>query len=911
MFDIKPTGKSVGLILSQIRQEIDLHAQKRAVEKARGPKTAIEKSQPPDTDYWEELIAKLPQRPDFPLKYELTTFSKAAILKELEKTIQEPVDVAVELASVGGQVHRQFASKPRAKIAVPKKADNLEFAHEESDALAIPPSNPGLAGEDLENFWVSDVPILLAKSRILDFHPNHSDSVKIGRAGAEPDANLSKTAFVVEPEAGATLAQADLAVDTHNHSPASREIEIWLENLQKNRQLLSPLPAKPQQKPRSIFRIQPRWSSWFRFNRKAMIYFLAVALSGLAVWGLVGQRGINARNNIIQNGNNAVANLENAKQELEGLNFLKAADSFALAYDDLNRASGTLNQLGASFLSVFGNLPGLNKVKAANNLVEAGQSLSRAGENLALAFGTLYKTNLLSFLDTKSENQTGGPSISKLLTEFKDILNFADKNINRAERLLADIDSSVIPPDKQKLFLNFKEKIPEFQRYIGEAVDYSDFLLKLVGADGAKTYLVLLQNNSELRPTGGFPGTYALITFENGALKKIFVDDIYRADAGIKENIVPPIPLQHITPNWGMRDANWFADFPLSARKVIEFYQLGGGPKVDGILTINPDVIARIFEIIGPIEMPEYGVILDANNFLAEIQNEVEYEADRSAPKQILSDLQPKFFERLAQQDKDRWLAIFKIISEAAEQKHILAYFENRELQETAIKNGLGGEIKRVGGDYLQIAFANVKGSKTDFVTDNAMNLETEVGNNGGLEHTLKINRVHNGGDSKYGFYNRDNSAYIKVYVPAGSVLEGIQGQSITDYRSLIGHEDFGFRRDPDLEQIESTIKRPFAGVDVFEETGKTVFGFWLITKPKQTKSVTLEYATPISMAEGKYNLLWQKQSGTGQDQISFSMKLPEGKNVINQSAGLQTIGDSLVLNYDLAEDRGIDIYFK
>ena len=54
-----------------------------------------------------------------------------------------------------------------------------------------------------------------------------------------------------------------------------------------------------------------------------------------------------------------------------------------------------------------------------------------------------------------------------------------EKNIKNADNLLADIDSSAIPADKQELFLNFKEKIPEFQKYIGEAVDYSDFLLNV------------------------------------------------------------------------------------------------------------------------------------------------------------------------------------------------------------------------------------------------------------------------------------------------------------------------------------------------------------------------------------------------------------------------------------------------
>ena len=708
------------------------------------------------------------------------------------------------------------------------------------------------------------------------------------------------------------------------HSPASREMEIWLKNIQENRQLLSEKPEnkkilKPTPQVNKNPRIKQRWSSWFRFNRKSMVWVLAVAVGGLLIGTLIRHQGIWARNNIIQNGNNAMANLEEAKRELEDFNFIKAADSFALAYDDLNKASGTLSQLGASFLSVFGNLPGLNKVKAASNLVEAGQSLSKAGENLSLAFGTLYKTNLLYFLDVKNGSPASGASISKLLAEFKDILIFAEKNIKNADNLLADISVAAIPADKQELFLNFKEKIPEFQKYVGEAVDYSDFLLELVGTNGVKTYLVLLQNNSELRPTGGFPGTYGLITFEGGSLKKIFVEDVYRIDANLKENIIPPVPLQHITPGWGMRDANWFADFPTSARKVMKFYKLDGGVDVDGVLTITPDVIAKIFEVIGPIEMPEYGLTLDANNFLTEIQNEVEYEADRSAPKQILNDLQPRFFERLARQDKDQWLAIFKIISEAAEQKHILTYFENRNLQEIAVKNGLAGEMKQSAhstssgqaGDYLQVVFSNIKGSKTDFVTENSMDLETGFGDDDTLNHALTINRVHNGGSSKYGFYNRDNSSYIKVYVPEGSVLESMQGQSITDFKPLIGHEDFGFKKDPDLARIEGGTTRPFAGVDMFEESGKTVFGFWLITKPGQTKSVTLKYRTSTLLADGKYNLLWQKQSGTGNDQIGFNFKLPEGKNVLNQSSGLQTIGDNLVLNSDLSVDRKFEVEFR
>ena len=126
MFDIKPTGESASLVLSQIRNELDLHTKKALDDEIERPKTAIEASPlsvPFEDNYWEELITKLPQRPDFPAKYQLTSFSKTAILKELERTMREQVDVVAELASVGGQVHRQLASKPRAKINTAKKIE--------------------------------------------------------------------------------------------------------------------------------------------------------------------------------------------------------------------------------------------------------------------------------------------------------------------------------------------------------------------------------------------------------------------------------------------------------------------------------------------------------------------------------------------------------------------------------------------------------------------------------------------------------------------------------------------------------------------------------------------------------------------------------------------------------------------
>lgn len=933
MFDIKPTNKSAAFDSSKLRAGVNLKRQAQ-------PKPAfLERQIPePETDFnlaflFEEFQGR-PLRPAQHLQQiqgkqvqakpvrtppeHITSFGyqppvtkknavlprvkkdpaagpKLEILSELERAMSEPVDAATELAKIGARVHNFSPGNVRSK-AVWLKNVVQQTAEQEKSSDRTGNKIATLSAVIVAQSNRKQAPVVYAKPMVTDTRPTLAERKLI----------LEKAASVRSPS-------------SYGSSPASREVELWLESIKKNKKILSP-PSKKFQTPKLKFGL--RWprpafpSPWP--GKQALVFGVGLILAALLVFGLVKKSSVGVKNNVLQNGNNAVANLEDAKHDLENFDFLKAADSFALAYDDFDRASNKLSQLGTSFLSMFGAIPGLDKVRAANNLVAAGQSISKAGENLSLAFGTLYKTNLLSALDTSS----GEPkSVSKLLDQFREILLFADKNINKAQHLLADINPAVIPEDKRQLFVGFKEKIPQFQKYIGSAIDYSEFLLKFVGESGTKTYLVLLQNNSELRPTGGFPGTYALLTFDKGSLKKIFVDDVYQLDANIKQSIIPPKQLQHITVNWGLRDANWFADFPTSARKIEEFFKLDGGlpdGQIDGVLTITPDVISKIFDIIGPIDMPEYGLELDSSNFLAQIQDEVEYKADRSKPKKIVTDLQPRFFERLAKQDKGRWLEIFKVLLDAAREKHILAYFNNSDLEKVAVKNDFAGEVKsslssgRLG-DYLQVVFANVRGSKSDFVTDNRISLKVAPIEDSlsGLENELKISRAHHGGNSKYGFYNRENPAYLKIYVPRGAKLESIEGHTLTGFKPLINYKDFGFKKDSDLDQIEKDTTHPFAGVDVFEESGRTVFGFWLVTRPKETKSVVLKYQVPIENAGDSYHLLWQKQSGTDNSAVNFSFRLPKDKKPSNYSPDLQLIGSILVLDSNLSADKYLDIDLK
>ena len=269
------------------------------------------------------------------------------------------------------------------------------------------------------------------------------------------------------------------------------------------------------------------------------------------------QKGIQIKNEVTKKGNNALAGLERAKDAFLGFRFDDANHEFIFAEKNFQSAQQELNNFSSSLLGLITALPGLNKTKDAEQLSEAGKLISESGADIASAFDGLKSANILSSIIPGGSKKQSTVDMFSLLRTFRVALIGADRNVVRAGRLLADVDSSLIPEEKREIFVDFQNKIPEFSKFLNAAIDYSGVLMEAMGQNGSMRYLVLLQNTSELRPTGGFPGTYAVVEFDQGIMKSFFVDDIYNPDGQLKELIIPPKPLQKITPTWGMRDSAW------------------------------------------------------------------------------------------------------------------------------------------------------------------------------------------------------------------------------------------------------------------------------------------------------------------------------------------------------------------
>ncbi|MFH1430198.1 MAG: DUF4012 domain-containing protein, partial [Candidatus Uhrbacteria bacterium] len=185
------------------------------------------------------------------------------------------------------------------------------------------------------------------------------------------------------------------------------------------------------------------------------------------------------------------------------------------------------------------------------------------------------------------------------------------------------------------------------------SLDRATALLTVVeglgGFDAQRRILLLFQNDAELRPTGGFMGSVALLDVASGEVRSLDVPGggSYDISGLSRVRVLPPDPLLLLNDTWQFHDANWFPDFPASAEKIRWFYEMSDGSSVDAVVAVNASFLARVLELTGPVTIGEQ--TFTVADVIAELTNIVESHGARisGAPKSVIGDLAPTLLNRL------------------------------------------------------------------------------------------------------------------------------------------------------------------------------------------------------------------------------------------------------------------------
>lgn len=466
-------------------------------------------------------------------------------------------------------------------------------------------------------------------------------------------------------------------------------------------------------------------------------------------------------------------------------------------------------------------------------------------------------------------------------TKLIGILQGIESRIENIDKVTKSLHDELSQIENSKLNLgnlgdlfskSYLENAPSFY----EIQDLLASLIALLNHPNDLNILIMFQNSSEMRPAGGFLGSFAEVTLNKGSLTKIDVRDIYDFDGQLDLKFIPPKPLQLITTTWGARDANWFFDFPTSAEKVRFFLENSKinkekNKKFEAVIAINDEVLKNILNLTGPIDVPGYGSKINSENFLSIIQEEVEAGKDKRAghPKRILSVISPILLDKIRNFNDAQKKKILGIVEGHLNNKDIMVYF-NDPVIENFTKNHLwAGDVfssdVSKNGDYLAVVNSNIAGQKSDKFIEQEIDLISELSLSGDLKNNLIIKRTHSGDTKKEAWYKATNQDFIKVLVPSGAKFGFVEGNTKKSLPSGDVYKIGNYLRDEDIVRFEGQSSF-IENSNLWESTenDRTSFSFWFNVPSGSSKTLKLDYLVPraFDVKEGEYHFVFDKQSG-------------------------------------------------
>ncbi len=412
---------------------------------------------------------------------------------------------------------------------------------------------------------------------------------------------------------------------------------------------------------------------------------------------------------------------------------------------------------------------------------------------------------------------------------------------------------------------------------IGHAYDFLNKLVPWLREPSEKRVIIFLENPSELRPGGGFLGSYAEMTVVNGALKNLSVHDINEPDRKLEQKTVPPKPLQIIMTNWRAADTNWFFDFSDSARKTLQFLsssEMYRGVNLDGAVGISAKVIEDLLELTEPIGLASSSIEIRPDNFLYKIQGEVQKGQSERAeePKKILEDLTPILLQRISDLPEEEKSRLTGLVLRWIEDGDMRLYFANQDFERFVEGLGAGGRMyeapRNWNGIYLAFASANIGGGKTDIFMDQEVKIETQISSEGWLNDHIVVTRKHTAQASDPWWYREPNRSYFQIFTNPTTNLSYADGGAERKITPRINYLKEKYQTDPDVDALDKTEKQldDYPSVKTYSYRDKKIFSTWLSAEAGKSVQFTADLnrrAIALPEAGMVYEFVLEKQSGS------------------------------------------------
>jgi len=523
-------------------------------------------------------------------------------------------------------------------------------------------------------------------------------------------------------------------------------------------------------------------------------------------------------------------------------------------------------------------------LKALPDMLDMAYNLSAAG---ATALDALGAFDSLMMGSSSSESQQGDMPeelLEAIITAGPQLSAAADKVEEAVAARERFSDAELLSP-----LVSPFQRLDAYLPLLDVGMKALQLVPELMGATSPRTYLLVAQNGDELRATGGFISGIGELTISEGALGELSFKDSYAVENWAQPHPEPPAALRKymLADLWVTRDANWWPDYPTSARAIQEMYALNQGVSTDGVIAVDMKALELVVGALEPLVLKEKGEEITAANIREKIYEfwapppvegplptdwrdwSPEVKAWWGQRKDFMPMLTAAMFERMQDLSSIDPAKLAYALKRGLEEKHILLYFNDSAMQQLLEENGWDAATLPCSGDYLMVVDSNMGFNKSNAKIEQSIAYRVSLGGEPrplaevtlSYSHRSKVRLDTCDKRAQYeptyrGMMDRCYWDYVRVYAPSGSTLLTVEG----------------------ADEYEVAD----------QEKGKTVFAAYFVLAPGEHRQITFRYLLPTDVfghaepSRVHYQLLVQKQPGTLSLPLQLRIELQPGMKVVH-----------------------------
>jgi hypothetical protein len=558
--------------------------------------------------------------------------------------------------------------------------------------------------------------------------------------------------------------------------------------------------------------------------------------------------------------------------------------------------------------------PWLRWVPGYGEDIAAAADLLDMAELTVGAVESLYQVGYPVYEAIQTKQISLNPkSLTEQLLKIQPQLTVARRQMDAAMSVWEKHQGAAFSAQTKGLLKEVERPINLLDRGLAVAVA----LPKLLGAsnDGPKTYMLLVQNEDELRPTGGFitsVGTFVVTA--GGIFGMEFVDSGDLEDWSLP---YPPAPWQLVeymdSPVLVLRDANWFPDYPTAAGWIEFLYAYKYDHSVDGIIAINQHLLVSLLEAIGPLTIDAITFPITSLNVISRMREEKlsSYFGDPQR-KAFISQIARAVVEKIIAGDNLDWTKLGETMLKNLSERNLLVQVDDPDVTSFLAEWEWDGAVRAETGDFLMIVDTNIGFNKSNAVVESIVtydiDLTTLAKPTGALVvlQTNQAERIYSCVPRKVELFDKMYSIdycywnYLRVYVPAGTQLTNASPHQIP----------------ADWMLLQQPVP---ARVDTLDEkmTGVQGYGTLVVVPGGQTRDTRFTFALPARVVspgawakQYSYSLKIKKQPGTIAIPATVRVHLPPGARVDTVNLKATIDGANILVETNLRNDVRLTVTF-